>query len=802
MFPTNTSNYIPDCLLTGAGLFNFTQRTTTEVGISVRVLSHWLLLLAILLLSLAADSFAGDILVAQFSGLNSQDTPATLEPTAAQDLLNVNITPGGRSVYKRDGYALYQTLTYSTSAIHGAHYFQDTAGANIQLWGNDRYLSTTVGGATPILLATGTLAATWQCADSFGLAYCLSSSRDTPVRTGGAAATTTRQAGIPLGTMVTSTPDRLVVAGVSGSETTLFFSQANTFGNFVVGINSADPFTEPIQSPGSRITHIRYACGKVLWWKDASFGYSIGSDQYNLEDVVISPNIGSLDNSSDEYNGHVYFRGQDNHIYDYDCANVTRLSRAISPTVTASGRRISNSWTLASAAAFSDGTTSTTTILSSGVEISTENANPTDNSFELTQWSALSGSGFTMGSPATTSSCVSVAKDGSYVAGYQNAAMTSCTIGLYDASSGSSLGTTSVTYVPGACIYAQRTITVAGSRKAYVRLRITCGTDALQSPSFTGSGATTVTFWTRSDTIASTRIMEFDFFQGGKTTLTEGVYFSPVKNAPSLNAWDTFSASKTDGGGTHAFFLRSAANTFTIGSSTPAWNSIPNNSGITIATGTYFQWKDSFTVTAASANPTVQSVTVSWLEGTSTDKAYIKYFNDCLWVSVSSGTSGLNNRVQRWDLQNETWLLDDIAANGFIVDNNNLYFGDPSAGKIYRYGGNLNTDNSASISAYWKSKDFTGADPFVQNTFDSADFIVKQASGTTLTVTYAVDGSTATSYSLNLYDNGRSIVRRGTNLPGRIGNFINIKFGDTSSNTRWEVLGTRFRYTPLAWRPN
>lgn len=860
-----------------------------------------------------------------------------MAPEEAQDLLNINITPGGRSVYKREGYGLHKTLSISTAAVHGAHYFQDTSGSDIQLWASDRWINATVNGASPVQVATITVNATMQCTDSVGFAYCLTSSRDAAVRTSGTTGTTSFQSTIPFGTMVTNSPDRLLVAGVANNESTLYFSAANTFTNFTIGINSGDPFTEPILSPGSRITHVKYACGKYLWWKDGSFGYSIGSDQYNLEDVIISPTIGTLDNSSDEYNGHVYFRGQDNHIYDYDCANVTRLSRSITPTIAGSNRRKSNSWTQTSLSDFNGGsvvpslylstasvsgdvTTSTfgvietsstpwnlgtknnTTVNPSSITLSTNNSgNVADYDFENSTPTAFSSS-WVSNNPSRVATytgfvgtnCGSMpAKSGATVSIFIEPAVPSIQAEILSADESTTLATASIPYAANSCTWVSRSV-LAGAfigRRVKLRFRDTVtGDQFMMSNTFVLGGD--IAYWTSSDSTSAGagKDVLIDLITAGSSTITSGAftsqtfdtsftsstvqlqttwtantstptfavqhtsstntpiqwatlttstgtnsvanryvryvstisigsgdnaltaitnatlvarssgsYYSAVNNASALTSWATFGAND---GGNIAYFTRASTNSFTVLSSTPAWIAQSKNATVTASTGTFMQMRGDFTVSAATQNTSLNDFTFNWFEGTSADKAYIKYWNDYVWVSVSSGTSGLNNRVLRWDLLNETWLMDDIASNGFLVDNNTLYFGSPSVGKVYKYGSGLTTDDSGPITARWKSKDFMGQDPFVQSNYTQTDFVVKQASGTILAVTYTLDASSSTSYNLNLYDNGRAIIRKGTNLSSKNGTFYNIQFGDSSSNARWEVLGVRTLYTPLAWRPN
>jgi hypothetical protein len=887
----------------------------------------------------SAPVFAGETAITQFSGLNTADTPATLDPSEAQDLLNVWLTPGGKSVFKRPGSGLYKNLPINTSttSVHGGYHFQDGTGNDVQLWANDSEVASIVAGATPVKISTITVSATMQCTDSQGFAYCFTSARNTPIKTDGTTSGTSFQGGIPLGTMGTMTPERLLVAGVSGNESTVYYSKANTFNTFTVGVNDADAGTEVIASPGSRITHIRYACGKWLWWKDQSFGYLIGNTQYDLENVIISPQIGSLDNSSAYYNGHVYFRGQDNHIYDYDCSNVIRLSRGISPTVGQTSRRISNSWTQdsqsdwqagsillsgnlsttiapgsvvpssfsavdTSTADFSLGSLANLVASTGAIRLPINNSGSVQNdSFETSfsgngTWNDISSSynraivapgngscggdilprtgsqllqsihigvnlmaqiidinGVQISStslnvssahcsytsatlPAPASSLGRrfrvkftdwnggvILTSSTYVLGgpitfyYANEGYTApvgAAIAIDDVTNGSStitsgsfISRTFDTGLGGFLLTSSTTLTINTSTPTFAIQTSSASTGPWATVA-TGSGTITASYPNRYVRYLSTiSISNTEFalssFDGAEIIArSTGTFYSQVHNAPNVSQWDVFSADEQTNGGRLTFYTRSSTNTFTTLSSTPSWIAQTDGAQVAASTGTYFQAKVDFGITSATQTPTLELFSFNWFEGSATDKAYIEYFDDHVWISVSSGTTGLNNRVLRWSLLNNTWLLDDLASNGFLVDQNRLFFGSTSQGKVYQF--NTGTsDDGAAINSYWKSKDFTGPDPFLQNTWDSVDFIVKEASGTTLSVTYTLDASTNTgSYSLNLYDNGRQIIRLGKNLPAKTGTFYNVLWGDNSANIAWEVLAHRVRFTPLSWRPN
>lgn len=927
----------------------------------------------------------------------------------AQSLLNVNIQPGGGSLFKRDGYGLFQSLTFSTSPVHGGFHFQQVGGNDVQLWGSDSGIYSSVNDAAFVRVSTNTLNATLQCADSQGFAYCLTSSRDTAVKTDGSSANTSFQGSIPLGTMLTFTPLQLVVSGVSGAESTLYISQQNAFTNFTIGVLPSSSFIEPIAAPGSRITHVAYYFGKLFWWKDQSFGYATFTNQNDWQLTIVSNQIGTLDNSDAFWNssgfdsgakfsgtaqanagkspGGIFFRGQDNHFYVYDGYYLTRLSRPITPSVTAANRKKANSWTQSTQSDFNNGSiqasspTPTLSLTAIPDSILPSTASLADNS--TNQFSAGSGS---IGIDTTTIpgsvSLKTIFSDGfSDLSNWNVGSGASCTSpsvasGFLDFTGASTNLQTSSTIITTPEVVAQfqfkdtntsppdnetlgMGILTAGATAGYAiaikgdnttskfiltlaELSSTGGgqgawnSGALQSVGCNGSVATfsqsstTINYdnnWHNLKIVRNSTTGATDMYVDGtlsvSATLTKfssftyvafasnqapglghwnvdassvvvrtgnytsrsfdtffstpvygsfgtsqsngnfsyatrcsvlptsgfssetvlstgtniqncngkryliysstistvntsplprlssatlffastGTYYSAVNNAPNLTTWDTFSA--IDGGdGTLSYFTRSSTNPFTVNSSTPAWVSQLKNSTIASSTGTYFQARIDFAITAATQTPTVNDFTFNWIEGSASDKAYISYFNDAIWFSVSASTNAsTNNTIFYWDLLNGAWLVYDIPANGFLIENNSLYLGSPTQGKIFKFGG-VTTDNALPINSYWRSKAFLGQDPFVQNELLQADFVLGQSS-TTLNYTYTLDTSSSTVFSMSAFDASASLIQRNFLLPvGKIGKFYDFMIGDNSSNAAWRMMAHRLKYNALGWEPN
>lgn len=284
-------------------------------------------------------------------------------------------------------------------------------------------------------------------------------------------------------------------------------------------------------------------------------------------------------------------------------------------------------------------------------------------------------------------------------------------------------------------------------------------------------------------------------------TQSTGTFYSAVNNASSLTSWSTLGVNDTTPGASAiTYFTRSSTNSFAIFSATPAWVSQTKNATVSASTGTFFQLRADFTVTAATETPSLNDFAFNWFEGQASDKMYGAYWDYALWFSISSGTVSNNNRIIKFDLLNNLWTLYDIASNGFLVYNNSLYFGSSSVGKLYKFGGVTSDENSA-INSYWKSKDFFGATPFQDEDMRTLSWYAKSSSGTVLSVTYQINESTTTSsYNINLFDRLSNVIRSNRNFPvGSLANTINYKIGDNSTNPSWEVYAGQDSFIVRPW---
>ncbi len=893
--------------------------------------------IAILCVALAASTgFSDQIAVSSFKYLNSNENPVIIGADEAQDLLNVNISPGGKSVLKRAGYGVYKTLPTS-QGVHGGWHFFDTNGSEVQVWASSTSVYGIVSDGTPTqIVSSATLNSTLDCSDIAGSAYCVDSNRDFYIKTNGASLTSWQTS--PLGTMIESTPDRIIVAGVSGSLNTLFVSQSNVFTNFTAGPLTTDAFTEVIAAPGAKITHIRSGCGKLLWWKDTSFGYFAFDDQYSAQIKIISDVIGTFDNTSAiDPGGSVWFRGQDGHIYQYDCSGLIRQTVEITPQIQASGRRTSNLWIQTSQGDWQTGASSATSTLSFTIspgDIVTSSFNVTENS--STSWNAGTASNVTVGVSSLSLTVNNLGNitnpdfesaltgnwynNGDSVQWQAAASRTnSCTIlpqtgSLFAAAgvpSGSylfeiiDLSSNTLASIPltglGTCVYQQKTLASASDAGKRVRFRlraagtgcetlgcylstsdsyifsgsislyyafsgsppVTIGVDNIQlgsstitsgtftsqafntgmpysfvyasatwtantsTPSFVlQKSANGSTGWFDISTTTGTNLQTNQRYlrylstftalgtDNGQSSITSvtliarssGTYFSAWKNAPSLSAWSTFNPTYTNGDGSNNFYIRTSTSPQSVLNSTVAWVAQPANSLVAAPVGTYFQVIDSFTITSATGTtPTLSAFTLNWFDGNSSDQAYMIYFDNAIWASIAYGVGvSSNTYIFRRDLINDGWGLYNFGAGGMLVQNNNLFFGDVAlSGRVFQFGSGT-ADNGAAINAFWKSKNFAGADPFLLNQLIQIDTIAKQNTGQALTSTYALDTSTTTTaYTINLSSTSQAIINHRKQLPaGKNGYLFSLMYGDNTATSSWELMGFRIGFVPQTYRPS
>ena len=823
---------------------------------------------AVLALFLLTPLFGEDYqigVVGPFGGLNNTDNSLVIPATQAQDLLNVDVSLGGKSVKKRKGYGEAFTLDDSTSGVHGIYNFYNSNGSDVSLFFNGSDLASSVsGGSLTLLFSTGPSDATYQCVDSDGYAYCTNTDRTSIIKTDGA----TQSPIITVnstGTMLAITPERLAMAGFPDDPSRIDLSKANDFATWTIGAAATDAAQFNVVSPGSKITHIVYAHDRLYWFKESSFGFILIGNAPAQEDwqiVTLNNSVGTYYNTSIFRNDILYFQGSDGHYYAWDGANLIKLSRDIQESINVTQSQSLNSWVQTTESDWNAGVFDNTVFADTGtVSGDIRTLFPDDfNTFRDGSGSTLDlwdefGSG---GTVQDTGYLVTSVSGGSDL-------------------SGGIKSTRKITQ--GATIYANGFIASGGVNNIYLNLALSSSTAAdsiypgsgnsLYSRLYTqarkfGSGnwnitvscyeldgstktlcnecvtATGISNWALSLYASSSDII-FGFgsspenvsvvyssfnhtcdiydpyiywgfgyigaasVQGSHDRFTivpqTFTFSSQVHNAADLVLWGSLDVTKSDGGGSHTFSMRSDTNSFTSGSSTPSWTTVTAGDQIGISTGSYVQFRDYFNYNSTNSVMSLSDVTINWNEGGASDKTYAIYHDDALWWSVTGPGSSTNNRIHKFDLVNPGWFVYDIPMNGMLVRNDSLYFGSPTVGEIYKFG-TSESDDGSDIEAYWKSKDFFIDSPFIQKDFRTLSASAKSNSGSTLNVSYTLNGTTTTTINWDTSDASNSFTYLNRNLPlGKVGTTINFQFGNDAADQPFEVYMLQYGYTPKTWKP-
>lgn len=829
------------------------------MGFTIKKFSIAITFLITSAIAYCAEDFNAQ-LIGPFSGLNNYDNSAAIPAEKAQDLLNVDISLGGKSVKKRKGFGIFTNLSITTSPVHGIYTFNDSNGNSVDLYFNDTRMSASINGTSPnVIFSTGSFGATYQCADSAGLAYCANTARNSLFRTDGVTA-------FPIvnvystGTMVAVTQDRLAMSGFAEAPNRIDFSQSAGLSTFIgTSILGTDPIQITINSPGPKITHITYAFGRLMWFKNTSFGYILFGP--NLSDWtvrIVSPNIGTNDNTSVYYQGILYFKASDGHYYGFDGSNLLKMSREIGGTTAQSQTRTSNVFNQTTQADFGNGVylpsnyidTSTASGLIQFIYPDDFSSFRDGTNGKSNYWLAWCAISCTSDSVSTNGNLLMHAMSASgqdQLIGSRNPSSnykTGTTFyvlisSISTASGGQSsfrIGFSSSTKISGSFpgvqndyFYLNFQSTV--SNKAYLNeiknsqdLSLcfnNCMSGNFSVPAEINVFMATTTYQVtingvvqKSGTHSYTNNQVYsyiDYFNG----LTSGgylyldtyavspqtsTYLSPVKNAPNLTSWDQFDASIS--GSTQTFYIRSSNSVFTQTAVSPSWTLLPKGSVPTISTGSYFQIRDDIVASTFTSMPTLTDFSQYWFEGSATDKSYATYFNDAIWFSATVGTGATtNNRIVKWDLINDTYILYDIPSNGFLVRNNDLYFGSSTEGKIFKFGTGDN-DNGLPINSFWKSKDFFNSSPFTDDEVVNISVANSGIANSSMTITYTLNGSSSTSFVVPCYRSGSSFVQTNRNTPaGKIGNTFNVQFGNNATDQPFEVFVIQYGTRPRPWIP-
>lgn len=258
----------------------------------------------------------------------------SLQMYEAQDALNTESSLSGTAILKRSGYSRLYSLTVATAPVSGSFSFIDSNGNRQDIVCQDHNCAkSTNGGAFSVFLSTAGGACTptrWSFAQTNGNLYGANDCRDVIFKYNGSARTSLPSTA-PLGSVIESTKDRLVIADVASNPNGVYYSQSGTYTNFVVGTNSADPYVDQSGAQGDRVSALKYALGRLFVFKTTSISSCVLGDQYTSQCFPVSSAVGTNDPLSIvEVPGAIYFRGNDRNYWALDGSGIQLVSKKIS----------------------------------------------------------------------------------------------------------------------------------------------------------------------------------------------------------------------------------------------------------------------------------------------------------------------------------------------------------------------------------------------------------------------------------------------------------------------------------------
>jgi hypothetical protein len=831
--------------------------------------------------ALCAES---EISISQFGTLADKYNPSIIGSNMAQDLLNVDISPGGLSVKKRKGYVVETQLSLSNDPVSGVYNYEGHEDGNVSLYFNNIVGYRSVNGSTiaaPALAVYNTSQPiAWDCIDNAGYAYCLYSSSDSSYPKGLIKFVSSGWVTVSVpstGTMLTSTPERAVMAGIPDAKNDVAFSKVNDLETWAIGPQATDPIRFTIVAPGKEITHITYVFGRVMWFKDSSFGYIMTGVEPAFADWsirTISPTIGTLSNDSTFHNGILYFRGNDQEFYAFDGSNLSKLSDAINVIPDAY-----NSEEITTTSEFNEGSFSSplfvdTMSVSGQISLtfpetfSTKRdgtdgtmklwnfvgSNPSDgklvfnaakssSSYAYLNFDRYSGenNGYSLESSNRGFSYNIFQFDGpaNYFDFYavdvsttlnikclsnSSNQISSCTITVTNDVRTKDMSTTlsSVDYYQFSVYLpaASNVLTIIAKAHRYVRDVYPNETESdtlftdIHSYKHIFSTNTYCYFkFSNTATTGSSRQAKIDTFSIYSSSV---IYLSKVINAPSWDHWGQYSInysaynddySPIDYYSTVLSYIRSSTFSFSATDTTPAWTAVSNGAVPTVSTGTYFQLKvyplihdeGQYYFPNELTPVVIEDISMSWYESTTTANTSVStYFDDAIWWSIAR-TGLTNNYIYKFDLNNKGWLVYNFGASHFMTRSNDLFFGSPTEGIVYRYG-YTNDDNGTAINAYWKSKDFIDPNPFVEKELTKYSIGGKSESGSLVNVTYTFDGVESDAEEISFYKSRNKFFKANKNVAaGTTFNSFSVNIGNDTLGSPFEVFIAQFGLDTKPW---
>ena len=277
---------------------------------------------------------SGNFSVGCFNGLNDTDSPATIGDCQAQSSLNVEPNKGGTSVKKRKGFSREASLSVATSPVNGSHSFLADNGDRIDIVCHDVICAkSTNGGAYSNFIATNSAGITrWSFVSVDGDLYGANDQRMPVMKYTGTLLT--HSTGIPQGTILELTNDRMVVSDTSANPNRVCYSASGAFENFVTDSADTGAWCDDLGAPGDRVTALKFNAGILHVSKSNSITACELGNQYTTKCDILASYVGTRDPASVITTpAGVMFKGNDGNFWSISSGNLLKLSREISTLV-------------------------------------------------------------------------------------------------------------------------------------------------------------------------------------------------------------------------------------------------------------------------------------------------------------------------------------------------------------------------------------------------------------------------------------------------------------------------------------
>lgn len=282
-----------------------------------------------------------------------------------------------------------------------------------------------------------------------------------------------------------------------------------------------------------------------------------------------------------------------------------------------------------------------------------------------------------------------------------------------------------------------------------------------------------------------------------QTTTSSGTWASPSHNISTATAFGNLTVTQTLGGGTIAYAVCQSTVSTMAGK---LCSSISANAQITVSTNIFVQVIATFTVTAATNTPTLNSVTVNWYTGTRKPPMASTVFDNRYWVSLTTDTADSINDATLVLSKGPVWTIFDIKAGAFVVWKNSLYFADAqSSGGAYQLEQGYN-DNGAAMNSFVRTKAYAPRGIISDKFFEELWVVAQNGGHYPITTSYTIDQSTSSFTLGTLYMDevpGAMISRLSLPISASYQNFgklIDFTFQENTVDAPFKLFGGTLRY--------